>query len=278
MEIEIRAVILYYCRQGKGEKKIHHNYPTCPARTHIHWVRKFTAQRTDLHDEVRPGRSLIDVSAHIARLLNDHPFSSTCHLTRQLAITKEVVKRDLQEVLRFHKFSLKWVPNLLRAEQMATRVQMSRELYDSLIFERQKNFAAIITGDESWYYWSYAESSLWVRSGHDVPTRPFQKIDSKKWMFTIFFNGEKLAFLDSLPKGQNMDSYCFYNTVLEGAKTGALAGTQKATLRDFHIHMDNCKVHNPKLTTGQLNEIWLIRWDHSPYSPDIAPSDFWFFE
>jgi hypothetical protein len=42
-------------------------------------------------------------------------------------------------------------------------------------------------------------------------------------MFTIFFSGKKLAFLDSLPKGQNMDSYYFYNTILEGIKAGALA-------------------------------------------------------
>jgi hypothetical protein len=93
-------------------------------------------------------------------------------------------------------------------------------------------------------------------------------------MFIIFVSGGKLAFFDSLPKRQNIDSYSFYNTVLEGVKTGSLAGTQKATLRDFHIHMDNCKVHNSKLKTGQLNEIWLIQWDHSPYSPDIASSDF----
>jgi hypothetical protein len=26
-----------------------------------------------------------------------------------------------------------------------------------------------------------------------------------------------------------------------------------------------------------LEEIRLIRWDHSPYSLDLAPSDFWFF-
>jgi hypothetical protein len=64
---------------------------------------------------------------------------------------KEIVKRNLHAVLGLHKFRLKWVPNVLRAEQMAARVQMSRELYDNLIFERQKNFATIITGDESWY-------------------------------------------------------------------------------------------------------------------------------
>jgi histone-lysine N-methyltransferase SETMAR len=97
-------------------------------------------------------------------------------------------------------------------------------------------------------------------------------------MFTLFFSGETFAFLDSIPKGQNIDCSYFCNTVLERVKAGALAGTRTATLRDFHIHMDNCKVHNSKLTKGKLNEIRLIRWDHLPYSLDIAPSDFWFFE
>jgi hypothetical protein len=92
---------------------------------------------------------------------------------------------------------------------------------------------------------------MWARSLDDVPTRPLQKIDSKKSMFTIFFSGDKLAFIDSLPKCQNMDSHYFCNTVLEGVKAGALAGTRKATLRDFYIHMDNCKVHNSKLTKGK---------------------------
>jgi hypothetical protein len=103
-----------------------------------YWVREFKTERTDLHDEVWPGRPLIDVSAQIARLVNAEPFSSIRHLARQLAVTKEVVKRNLQEVLEFHKFSLKWMPNLLSAEQKAARVQISRKLCNNLIFERQK--------------------------------------------------------------------------------------------------------------------------------------------
>jgi hypothetical protein len=69
-------------------------------------------------------------------------------------------------------------------------------------------------------------------------------------MFRIFFSGEKLAFLDFLPKGQNMDSWYFCNNFLKGDKAEAFVGTRKATLRDFHIHMDNCKVHNSKLMQG----------------------------
>jgi hypothetical protein len=45
-----------------------------------------------------------------------------------------------------------------------------------------------------------------------------------------------------------MDSYYSCNIVLEGVKASTLAGTQKGALRNFHIHMDNCIVHNSKLT------------------------------
>jgi hypothetical protein len=79
MEIEMRTVIIYYCRQGKGGKKIHHKLSDVygkdyPLRAVKYWVGEFKAQRTDIHDEARPGRPLIDVSAQIARLLNDEPF------------------------------------------------------------------------------------------------------------------------------------------------------------------------------------------------------------
>jgi hypothetical protein len=117
---------------------------------------------------------------------------------------------------------------------------------------------------------------MWARSRDDIPTKPLQKNDSKKSMFTIFFSGEKLAFLDSLPKGQNMDSYYFYNNVLEEVKVGALAGTRKASLRDFHIHMDNWEVPNSKLTKRKLDEIRLIRWNHPHIHPLLHPRAFGF--
>jgi hypothetical protein len=72
MEIETRAMIFYYCRQGKGGKKIHHKLSDVYGKDSSsldgvkYWVREFEAQRTDLRDEVQPGRPLIDVSAQIA--------------------------------------------------------------------------------------------------------------------------------------------------------------------------------------------------------------------
>jgi hypothetical protein len=130
----MEIVIFHYYVQGKGGKKIHRKLSALYGKDSYslggvkYWVREFKTQRTDLHDEVRPGRSFIDIYAQIARLLNDEPFSSTRHLARQLAVTKKVVKGNMQEVLGFHKFSLKWVPNMLSAEQKIARARMSREL------------------------------------------------------------------------------------------------------------------------------------------------------
>jgi hypothetical protein len=117
------------------------------------------------------------------------------------------------------------VPNLLSAEQKAARVQIPCDLHNNLLFEREKNFATIITGDKSWCYWSYAELLMWAQTRDDLPPRPLQKINSTKSIVTMFFSSENLAFLGSLPKGQNMDSDYFCNTLLEGVKTGAFAGT-----------------------------------------------------
>jgi hypothetical protein len=41
--------------------------------------------------------------------------------------------------------------------------------------------------------------------------------------------------------------------------------------------MDNSKVHTSKLVSSQLNDLRLKKAFHPPYSPDLAPSDFFLF-
>jgi hypothetical protein len=99
--IEMRAMIFYHGRWRKAGTKIHlkllgvyggHSYSLSVVE---YWVCKFRAQRTDLHDETRPGRPFTNLSARTAWLLNDERFSSTRYLARQLAVTKEGIKRNL---------------------------------------------------------------------------------------------------------------------------------------------------------------------------------------
>jgi hypothetical protein len=47
--------------------------------------------------------------------------------------------------------------------------------------------------------------------------------------------------------------------------------------RRLNVHLDSCRVHFSKVTEQSLIENQLLCVPHPPYSPDLAPSDFWLF-
>ena len=48
-------------------------------------------------------------------------------------------------------------------------------------------------------------------------------------------------------------------------------------LGQWHFHQDNVPVHNSILVTDYLTKIGIKTVPHRPYSPDLAPCDFWLF-
>ena len=45
----------------------------------------------------------------------------------------------------------------------------------------------------------------------------------------------------------------------------------------WHFHQDNAPVHNSILVTDYLTKMGIKAVPQSPYSPDLAPCDFWLF-
>ena len=45
----------------------------------------------------------------------------------------------------------------------------------------------------------------------------------------------------------------------------------------WHFQPDNAPVHNPILVTDYLTKMGIKTFPHPPYSPDLAPCDFWLF-
>ena len=45
----------------------------------------------------------------------------------------------------------------------------------------------------------------------------------------------------------------------------------------WHFHQDNAPVHNSILVTDYLTKMGIKTVPHPPYSPDLAPCDFWLF-
>jgi hypothetical protein len=43
------------------------------------------------------------------------------------------------------------------------------------------------------------------------------------------------------------------------------------------VHLDNCRVHSSNASQQFFDGNSLVAIPHPPYSPDLTPSDFWFF-
>lgn len=51
----------------------------------------------------------------------------------------------------------------------------------------------------------------------------------------------------------------------------------KSGLKGIKLHIDNARSHNSKMTMQSISNYKIVRIPHPPYSPDIAPCDFWLF-
>ena len=95
-------------------------------------------------------------------------------------------------------------------------------------------------------------------------------------MIPFFYSGG-MIYIHWVPTGQTVNKE-YYAEVLKEFRKGFL-GKRPALLKSgqWHFHQDNSPVHNSILVTDYLTKIGIKTIPHLPYSPDLAPSDFWLF-
>ena len=83
------------------------------------------------------------------------------------------------------------------------------------------------------------------------------------------------------PRGHPRKHYCgkgYYVEILrEFSKRFCRRRPALFKSSQWHFHQDNAPVHNFILVTDYLNKIGIKTVPHPPYSPDLAPCDFWLF-
>ena len=80
-----------------------------------------------------------------------------------------------------------------------------------------------------------------------------------------------------VPTGQTVNKEYYVEVLREFRKR--FGGKTPAPFKSgqWYFHQDNTPVHNSILVTDYLTKMGIKRVRHPPYSPDLVPSDFWFF-
>jgi histone-lysine N-methyltransferase SETMAR len=103
-----------------------------------------------------------------------------------------------------------------------------------------------------------------------------------KVLLTVFWDSEGVLLLDFLERGRgrgerrsvNAEPYCETLTQLKNAIRQKRPGLLTAGVILLH---DNAKLHTTPATVNHIAIFGLEHLDHTPYSPDLAPSNFRFF-
>jgi histone-lysine N-methyltransferase SETMAR len=92
-------------------------------------------------------------------------------------------------------------------------------------------------------------------------------------MVTIVWNPYRFHLVDGLPKGQKFNASYYIDNILQSLFENRSTGPGSGLI----IHADNARSHTAQRILRFCWENRLEIAPHLPYSPDLAPSDFFLF-
>ena len=150
-------------------------------------------------------------------------------------------------------------------------------LFQVLEKSRDNEYRDIITGDQSWFLYQYPPKGQWVLEDDETPTFPNTQIFTDKMMITVIWGVFGTYILDELPQGEHLNSKYFIEHILKPLESKEHEIWPRRGKQKIWLHLDNCRVHNSKETQKEIENSVFQRTAHPPYSPDLAPSDFFLF-
>lgn len=252
--------------------------------TVYNWIDHFKSGRESLEDYSRTGRpttSTTHDNIHRARDLLDGDRRITIDdIAESLGISHGAAHQILVEELGMRKVCARWVPKLLAAEQKDERVRQCLCL-QLLLEEYGEDFwRRIVTVDETWlpYYnpETKAQSKVWVAKGEHGPVKAKATPSAGKVMVTVFWDCEGVILVEPLPHGAtiNAERYVHSLDLLQQELKKSRPGKLHSRIL---LLQDNARPHTAKATMVAIRQ---KKWEllpHPPYSPDLAPSDYFLF-
>ena len=231
---------------------------------------------TSFNDAPRPGRpsQYDETDRVILSILEEEPFSSVRSIASKLDLCRETVRIILKEKLGLQKFKCRWVPNILTQSHKDNRILCSRQMLGTI--DENGGVDGIITGDEAWFFFDNPSDGQWSKSPSEVRRNVNRTVKSQKVMVTIFWSVNGFHVIEVLPEGHTFDSEYFISLV-KMLKKRIFPPKSKRWSKKIYLHLDNAPVHRSRATTTTAQKIGFCMLRHPPYSPDIAPSDFFLF-
>jgi histone-lysine N-methyltransferase SETMAR len=258
---------------------------TCMSRASVYdWYKRFQGGRETVESDQRSGRPSTsrndeNVAAVRAKIRENRRLTIR-EIAKDIQISFGSVQSILTDDLGMRRVSAKFVPRLLSADQKETRVSAACDFLECV--EKDRTFIAkIITGDESWVYGydpeTKAQSSQWTCPSSPRPKKARQVRSNVKVMLTVFFDQEGIVHHEYAPQGQTITKEYYVQVLTHLRDAVRRKRPQLHAAGDWLLHHDNAPAHASHLVQQFLAKHQIPQVNQPPYSPDLAPCDFFLF-
>ncbi len=246
-----------------------------------HWFKQFQGGRDTVIDLPRrvkdkTGRTEANIDKVCTALDQDRRLSITA-LSVSCDIPWSTCRKIVKLDLKLSRKAAKFVPHLLQENQVQERMRISGNMLNRL--QSEPHFLDyVVTTDESWMYCYDPElknqSSAWLAKGEQRPVKVARPRTVGKLLLISFFDSKGVIHWE-YQRG-TLVSAQFIN-ILGNLRHAISRKRGNKYLQNFTLHMDNTSPHTsqPTRTFLMLSKTKVL--EHPAYSPDLAPSDFWFF-
>lgn len=281
----LREVLIYHFNQGKtaaeSYRLLSEIYPdhVPNEKTCRKWFARFKTGDFDVKDKERPGQQKKFEDAELEALLDQDPCQTQWELASSLGVDQKTVCNRLKKLKLIQKQG-HWLPYELKPRDVERRFLLA-----DLLLERQqrKRFLhRIVTGDEKWIHYDNPKMKKgYAHRGEPLPSTsqtPRRNIHGSKVMLCIWWDQLGVIHYELLKSGQTINGDLYRQQI--GRLSAALKEKrpQFAKRRESVIFQhDNARPH---IAATVKNKLQSLNWEvlpHPPYSPDIAPSDYYLF-
>lgn len=289
-QTEIRAVIKYQYLKGLKPQEIIADFQntlgtSAPSNATVYnWYNEFKRGRTSTQDAERSGRPVeVTTPENIQKIhrmvLNDRKLKLN-EIAETMRMSHGTVYTILHEQLGMKKLLSRWVPRVLSAEQKENRMIASERNLEMFNRNPTDFVARLVTMDETWIHHYTPESkqqaARWTAQGERQPRRPKTQQSSGKVLASVFWDADGILLIDYLEHGKtiNADYYVALLDRLDAILREKRKRTQRKNILFLH---DNAPAHKAHKSMNKLEQLRYELVEHPPYSPDLAPSDYYLF-
>ena len=271
--------------QGMSTKTVF-GEETCSESTVKKWSLRFRGGRESIEDDPRIGQPVTATTANNIALVAEM-CDSDLHITvEQLAGTLDLSTGSVHTILTKHlgmsKICSRWVPHFLTQAQKKNRLRMAKNLLEKYEHCDERRLSEICTGDETWIRYSEPprkqQNKVWVAKGSAPPGLSRPDRWAPKVMYTIFFDAYGPVCQICAPKGQTITGNFYATIVLPEIQKHYFKRRPATRLKGIKLLHDNARPHKSKQVKETIASMGLEELEHPPYSPDLAPCDFWLFD